>query len=121
MDILIIIALALATFGLTDLITKQNGPLHIFKRWRDYFGRNKPDINSDNDNDEDWELYERMYTAWERSLDGQLYELFNCPFCLGSWIAGIVVVVVYTGIGWYTLVYWLSVYGLHSIICRKVY
>jgi len=120
MDILIIAILTLATFGLTDLITKQDGLFNIFKRWRNFLARQRPEIDEACEDDDAWAMYDRLFNAWERSPSAHLYELFSCPYCLGFWIAG-VAVVVYTGIGWYTLVYWLSVYGLHSIICRKVY
>jgi len=118
MDILaVLLILSFATFGLTDLITKQNGLLHIFKRWRNYLAKNRPDIDENNANDEAWELYERLYSAWEKSTTGHLYELFSCPFCLGLWVSALLTVA-YTGIGWYSLAYWLGVYGLHSVIVK---
>jgi len=117
MDILILI---LATFGLTDLITKQSGLFHIFKRWRDYLQRNQPMIDDDA-SDEDWELYNRLYDAFEHSFEGYLSELFNCHFCLGFWLAGIVSVV-YSGIFDFDFIgYWVATYGGHALISRMVY
>jgi len=116
-----LILLILATFGITDLITKQNGLLHIFKRWRNYLKRNQPEIEDDNNSHEDWELYNRLYDAWEHSSEGHLYELFSCHFCLGFWIAGIVSVV-YSGIvGLDFIWYWAASYGGHALISRMVY
>lgn len=116
-DLTIVVILALATYGITDNLAKQNGPFRIFKRWRDYLGRNKPDIDEENDNAEDWELYNKLFDAWQASPTGQLHELFACPFCLGVWVSA-PLTVVYAGIGWYTLVYWLAVIGLHNGIVR---
>jgi len=118
---MIIILLILATFGITDLITKQNGLFHIFKRWRNYLKRNQPEIDNDNDSHEDWELYNNLYDAWEHSSEGHLYELFSCHFCLGFWIAGIMSVV-YGGIFDFNFLgYWAATYGGHALISRMVY
>jgi len=117
---LIELTLILATFGITDLLTKQNGLFHIFKKWRDYLKRNQPKIGDEAD-DHDWELYNNLYDAWEHSSEGHLSELFNCHFCLGFWIAGMVAVV-YSGIFDFNFIrYWAAIYGGHAIISRMVY
>jgi len=120
MEITKLLFFIIATFGITDLLTKQNGLFHIFKKWRNYLARNKPEIDNEAD-DNEWGLYNRLYDAWEQSSEGHLSELFSCHFCLGFWVAGIITVV-YSGIlDFNFIIYWFAVYGGHVAISRMVY
>ena len=70
MSMMELIYLTLATFRLSKMITREDGFMNIFSRLRNYLGRNA--------------TIQDEYQPVRQSLA----ELFNCPYCLGVWIAG---------------------------------
>lgn len=71
MNMMEVLLLCLATFRITRIITKEDGPFELFFKFRRYLGQQA--------------AIQDEYTAVRQTTA----ELFNCPHCLGVWIAGI--------------------------------
>ena len=67
-SILNLIVDILAVFRLTELLVKDEGPFQIFERFRRFLGRN----------------------AYRSELHKTVADAFNCVFCLGLWVAVLV-------------------------------
>lgn len=70
MNTMEVVYLSLATFRLSKLITREDGFLNCFLRFRIYLGQQA--------------TIQDRYTSIRQTIA----ELFNCPYCLGVWIAG---------------------------------
>ncbi len=96
---LTLVVMALATYRVAWMMAGERGPLDLFERWRDYLSHKFP-----------------------LRADGTQHWIelgFNCPYCLGFWIApalyGLWEVSELTRI----LVYILAISGLQVILLKK--
>ena len=69
-----LILLSLANYRLSKLITTESGPFEMFSKLRSYLGRQA--------------TIEDEYQPARQTIA----ELFNCPYCIGVWLAGILYV-----------------------------
>lgn len=90
-----LLILALVCYRLSRLITLEDGPFDIFLIIQNIAGAR--DFNSNG----------RIRTWHGR--------LISCPYCLGVWVA-IPLAIIYSGIQWYSLLIWLAIAGLQSVL-----
>ncbi len=76
--------LCMATWRLSHLIAVEDGPVDVFKRWRDLMGAMKP-VNGQ------WQ----GVNWWSK--------LWVCPLCLSLWIAP-TLLFLYSNVSWFQLV-----------------
>lgn len=93
-DFLLLITASFACYRLAKLITWDNGPFDIFLKFRTRVG--VYDYNEDL----------QPYT--------NLGKFFSCPYCVGIWVALVIVLLLY-GAQMLVPLYWLAVAGLQSI------
>ena len=109
-----IITLALANFGICYLVTKQDGPYGIFIRFSSWLlpkeiaqAKSETEVNS----------------ILKKTLRGNIYSIFDCPYCLGMWIAFLLPMpylaqnISLDGLFNY-IVCVMAVYGLHSLFTK---
>jgi hypothetical protein len=79
MDTRLFIIYILATFGISYIITQQNGPYHIFPRITNWlWDSRKNDVE--------------VYYFLEHTLKGNIYNILKCPYCLGVYISFLVLI-----------------------------
>ena len=71
MNMMELLLLSLSTYRLSRIITKEDGPFSWFYRFRVFLGQ-QASIQDE-------------YTPMRETTA----ELFNCPYCLGVWIAAV--------------------------------
>lgn len=71
------VLLALATWRISNMLVKEDGPSHVFERLRYRLG-----IRRDQDNPD---------VTYAKDPDSFFATLFLCPWCLSVWIAGLFV------------------------------
>ena len=90
------ILLAFASFRLSWMIARQDGPFGTFEEIRNQFGK--------------------------RVQTGKIYwmtlsEFVNCPLCLGVWVSAILLIaVIFPAIVIKLIILWLAVSGLQSFL-----
>lgn len=91
-----LLVLSLATYRLAQLVSIDDGPAGIFarlRRWTDSLAKAEQDEGEG------------------RHLWQNINEGIHCPYCVGMWLAGLLLLVYKR---WYTLVYLLAVAGGQS-------
>lgn len=101
--VLAFILLSLAIYRLALLLTREAGPFQIFHRLRIRLG-----------------AYDYDETGEVKTTLGQL---FNCPFCMGIWLAAVATAILYffpllTLSGVWLVVIWLALAGAQSLLQR---
>lgn len=91
----------LACYRLAHLITREDGPLAIFANLRITLGRNAAGNDA---------------SYWRTSLA----DLFYCPLCMGMWIALLLTLLLFRGLGPTKLIIvWLAIAGAQTFLERK--
>jgi hypothetical protein len=75
MELRLVLA-AFAVYRVAELLSIDDGPYHLFARWRLWLGRKSAD--------------KPYLGTWHN-----LAELFQCPYCIGVWLAGLAVIPVF--------------------------
>ncbi len=105
---LVIIIGILATYRLTQLLVIDDGPFDIFQNLRSFFYENAwPDIENKS----------ISYRLWV-SINATINEAFECPFCMGIWMAGIVVLMHFIYLD--LLIFVFAIAGGQSLIERWI-
>lgn len=91
-----ILAIGLATYGISRTVTNESGAFGLFDKLRNYFEDKKPiaPIAPQNGNDMAWDnytlaldVYDDDINNFELSLNGLGYGLSHCPYCLSVWVS----------------------------------
>lgn len=94
MNLLALVLLALATFRVSMLITKEDGPFHIFRNLRVYYGRQASKQDT--------------YTPIREFIA----ELLSCPYCLSIYTAVFLYIMFYVSI---IPIFVLAIWGLATL------
>lgn len=90
-----VVLACLTVYRLSQLFVLDDGPYDMFKQIRSFLGR-RANTNS----------------TWKTLAD-----LFNCPFCLGVWFAGLAVpTVIYPTLYADIVLLWLGISGLQAFL-----
>lgn len=92
------ILLAFATFRVSWMVARQDGPFAIVDRFRTWANV-------------------KAAKSQHRGLAWTFSELFECPLCLGVWISAILLItVIFPTIILKLIILWLAVSGLQSFL-----
>ena len=121
---MIIVKIALATFGLSLILTREHGPFAVFSRFRNYLEKDlvpSPDQPPNNADAEAWRNYQEYYPEWEierySTWQGTLFGIFDCPICIGVYVS-LALTAAFYGLQSNLFLVWLASYGGHLFIFR---
>lgn len=109
MDFLILVLLCLATYKLTDLISREAGPFSIFKKFRSLIGITENEVNYKE------EVYGTTTTIIEKHISNQFAMMVDCTHCLSGWISLILCIIV-SPLSLFLILNWLAVWGLTCLL-----
>lgn len=112
----ILLAAILTNYAIARIVTKENGPLHVFERWREFVHHPAPEAPEHTGDyaryEAEYQIYVEDYDQWRDSLKATVSDLFHCPYCFGTWSGlAIAVSLALWGNDWQWLGLWLAIVG----------
>jgi hypothetical protein len=110
-----LIYISLVSAFVASVVTSQNGPVFVFSAFRKTIGvwvakKSGEQGHKINSGLSGWSY---RFAFWKSNIYRSLGELFNCPFCLGPWLALIGVAIFAND---HLVVNWLATCGLLYIV-----